>query len=151
MNGIRYDNDEGRYVNDKTHKMPFAKMANYVTYKARREGRECLLVSEHDTSRTYWRCGSQNTSREVQGRVMCHDCGLDDNGDKNGASNIGQRAVGKDVQSPLSTAGAVVAQPVTQVVLKGLDDSEMEPANSHFSGDVGLTFSEGSPRLKSRE
>jgi len=69
---------------------------------------------------------------------------LDDNADKNGASNIGQRAVGKNIQSPLSTAGAVVAQPETQVVLEGTS-GEMEPANS--PDDVGLTLREGSRRL----
>ena len=144
MTGLRFDNDKGRYVNDKTHKMPYAKMANILTYKAHLDGRECLPVNEYDTSVTCWRCGSQNTSREVQGRVECHDCGLDDNGDKNGATNIGKRAVGKNIQSPLSTVGAVVAQPETQVVLKATN-SEMEPANS--PEDVGLTLSEGSPRL----
>jgi putative transposase len=148
MTGIRYDNDEGRYVNDKTHKMPFAKLANLLSYKAHLDGRECLPVKEYDTSRTCWRCGSQNTSREVQGRLECQDCGLDDNADKNGASNIAKRAVGKDIQSPLSTAGAVVAQPETQVVLKGTN-GEMEPANS--PENVGLTLSEGIPRLQSRE
>jgi len=80
-----------------------------------------------------------------QGRVECHDCGLNNNGDKNGATNIVKRAVGKNIQSPLSTVGAVVAQPETQVVLKGIN-GEMEPANS--PSDVGLTLSEGSPRVK---
>jgi putative transposase len=135
-------------VNDKTHKMPFAKLANLLSYKAHLDGRECLPVKEYDTSRTCWRCGSQNTSHEVQGRLECQDCGLDDNPDKNGASNIAKRAVGKDIQSPLSTAGAVVAQPETQVVLKGTN-GEMEPANS--PENVGLTLSEGVPRLQSRE
>jgi putative transposase len=144
MTGLRFDNDKGRYVNDITHKMPYAKMANILTYKAHLDGRECLPVKEYDTSVTCWRCGSQNTSRDVQGRLECHKCGLDDNGDKNGASNIGKRAVGKDITNPLSTVGAVVAQPETQVVLKETN-GEMEPANS--PGDVGLTLSEGSPRL----
>ena len=144
MTGLRFDNDKGRYVNDKTHKMPYAKMANILTYKAHLDGRACLPVGEYDTSVTCWRCGSQNTSRDVQGRVECCDCGLDDNADKNGASNIGKRAVGKDIQSPLSTVGAVVAQPETQVVLEGTN-GEMEPANS--PENVGLTLSEGSPRL----
>jgi putative transposase len=143
MSGLRFDNDEGRYVNDKTHKMPYAKMATILTYKAHLDGRECLPVKEYDTSVTCWRCGSQHTSRDVQGRVECHDCGLDDNGDKNGASNIGKRAVGKNIQSPLSTVGAVVAQPETQVVLEGTN-GEMEPANSPEG--VGLTLSEASPR-----
>ncbi|WP_136717968.1 RNA-guided endonuclease InsQ/TnpB family protein [Halorientalis salina] len=148
MTGIRFDNDKRRYVNDKTHKMPFAKMANFLTYKAHLDGRECLPVEEYDTSVTCWRCGSQNTNREVQGRIKCHSCGLDDNADKNGASNIGQRAVGKTIQSPLSAAGAVVAQPKTQIRLKGPDD-ETESANS--PEDVGLSFSEGSPRVHSWE
>ncbi|MHC3438324.1 RNA-guided endonuclease InsQ/TnpB family protein [Natrialbaceae archaeon A-gly3] len=148
MTGLRFDNDKGRYVNDKTHKMPYAKMANILTYKAHLDGRECIPVDEYNTSVTCWRCGSQNTRREVQGRVECGDCGLDDNADKNGASNIGKRAVGKNIQSPLSTVGAVVAQPETQVRLKGTN-GEIEPTNS--PEDVGLTLSEGSPRLKSWE
>jgi len=80
----------------------------------------------------------------VQGRVECYDCGLDDNGDKNSARSIGKRAVDKTIQSPLSTAGAVVAQPETQVALNGTND-EMDPANS--PDDVGLTLREGSPRV----
>ncbi|QCJ45853.1 RNA-guided endonuclease TnpB family protein [Haloprofundus sp. MHR1] len=144
MTGLRFDNDKGRYVNDKTHKMPFAKTANILTYKAHLDERECIPVKEYDTSVTCWRCGSQNTNREVQGRLECDDCGLEDNADKNGASNIAKRAVGKNIQSPLSTVGAVVAQPKTQVVLTGTN-GEMEPANS--PEDVKLTLREGSSRL----
>jgi hypothetical protein len=98
---------------------------------------------EYDTSVTCWRCGSKNTSREVQRQLECDDCGLDDNADKNGASNIGKRAVSKDIQSPLSTVGAVVAQPETQVRLEGLSGA-IEPANT--PDDVGLALSEGTPR-----
>ena len=75
MTGLRFDNDKRQYVNDKTHKMPYAKMANILTYKSHLDGRECVPVEEYDTSVTCWRCGSQNTSRESQGRVECHDCG----------------------------------------------------------------------------
>ncbi|WP_436928016.1 zinc ribbon domain-containing protein [Halosimplex amylolyticum] len=107
-----------------------------------------MQVKEYDTSRTCWRCGSQNTSRDVQDLVECHECGLEDNADKNGASNIGQRAVGRDIQSPLSTAGAVVAQPETQVRLEG-PAKETELANS--PADVDLTLTEGSPRVHSWE
>ncbi len=146
LTGLRYDNDKGRYVNDKTHQMPYAKLATYLRYKARLAGRECVLVDEADTSRTCWRCGSRATSRESQGLVECGECGLADNADKNGASNIAQRAVGKDITSPLSTAGAAVARPGTRVCVTPVDSDE-EPANSHFTGDVGLTLSGGSPRL----
>jgi putative transposase len=95
MAGLRFDNDKGRYVNDKTHL----------------SGRECIPVKEYDTSRTCWRCGSQNTSREVQNQWECHDRGLEDNGDKNGATNIGKRAVGNNIQRPLSTVGLLWLSP----------------------------------------
>jgi hypothetical protein len=33
LGGIRKDNDERRYVNDKTHKMVFARLLNDIEYK----------------------------------------------------------------------------------------------------------------------
>lgn len=69
---------------------------------------------------------------------------MDDEADANGTSNIGQGAGSKDIQSPLSMAGAVEAQPETQGVFERLN-SEIEPVAS--SEDVGLTLSEGSPRI----
>ena len=33
LGGIRKDNDKGRYLNDKTQKMPFARLLNYIKYK----------------------------------------------------------------------------------------------------------------------
>lgn len=146
LSGLRYDNDKGRYVNDKTHKMPFAKLVKYLQYKARLSGIECLLVDERNTSQVCWRCGSDDTSRGSQGRVTCARCGLEDNADKNGASNIAQRAVGKDITSPLSTAGAAVTRPETRVRLAPVTGSDAEPANSHFTGDVGLILRKESPQ-----
>jgi IS605 OrfB family transposase len=67
MTGLRFDNDNGLYVNDKTHKMPYAKMANILTYKSHLDSRACIPVNEYDTSVTCWQCGSQDTSRGVQG------------------------------------------------------------------------------------
>lgn len=52
LTGIRYDNDTGRYVKDNTHKIPFTNMGNYLTYKARLAGLECLVLNEADTSLT---------------------------------------------------------------------------------------------------
>ena len=67
MTGLRFDNDKGRYVNDKTHKMPYAKMANILTDKSHLDGRECIPVEEYDASVTCWRCGSR--TRIVKCRV----------------------------------------------------------------------------------
>jgi putative transposase len=65
---------------------------------------------------------------------------LDDNADKNGALNIGKRALGK-FSKPLSEAGAVLARPETQVIVPRDD----EPAN--LSVSVGSTPSGGTQRL----
>ena len=139
LGGIRKDNDKGRYVNDKTHKMPFARLLNYIEYKAHDAGIDVQLVDEYDTSKTCNRCACEGV-RETQGRFECPECGLDDNADKNGALNIGKRALGK-FSKPLSEAGAVLAQPETQVIVP----SDDEPAN--LSVSVGSTPSGGTPRL----
>jgi IS605 OrfB family transposase len=103
LGGIRKDNDKGRYVNDKTHKMPFARLLNYIEYKAHGAGIDVRLVDEYDTSKTCNRCACEGV-RETQGQFECPECGLDDNADKNGALNIGKRALGK-FSKPLSERG----------------------------------------------
>nr|WP_267128198.1 IS200/IS605 family accessory protein TnpB-related protein [Natrarchaeobaculum aegyptiacum] len=44
LGGIRKDNDKGWYVNDRTHKMPFARLLNYIEYKAYDAGIEVQLA-----------------------------------------------------------------------------------------------------------
>jgi hypothetical protein len=63
MTGLRFDNDKRRCVTDKTHKMPYAKMANILTYKAHLGGQEweCIPEKESDTSVTCWRCVGRRT------------------------------------------------------------------------------------------
>ncbi len=126
---------QGTDLNDKLHKMPFAKLLSYIEYKAHREGIEVVLVDEAYTSQTCNRCAEEGV-RNTQGRFCCPHCGLDDNADKNGATNIGNRVLGK-FSKPLSDTGAVLTRPETHVVV--------EPENSQDS--VGLTLSEGTPRL----
>jgi len=139
LSGICRDNDKGRYINDKTHKMPFARLLNYIEYKAHSAGIDVVLVEEYDTSKTC-NCWACEGVRETQGRFECPECGLDDNADKNGALNIGKRALG-NFSKPLSEAGAVLAQPKTQVIV----ERDEEPANLPIS--VGSTPSGGIPRL----
>ncbi|WP_347877812.1 transposase [Halobacterium sp. R2-5] len=136
---IRKDNDKGRYINDETHKMPFARLLNYIEYKAHDAGIDVRLVDEYDTSKTCNRRACEGV-RDTRGRFECPECGLDDNAGKNGALHIGKRALGK-FERPLSEAGAVLAQPETQVIV-GRDD---EPAN--LSVSVGSIPSRGTPRL----
>lgn len=134
LGGIREDNNKGQRFNDKLHKMPFAKLLSYIEYKAHRESIEVVLVDESYTSQTCNRC-AQRGDRNTQGRFRCPHCGLDDNADKNGATNIGKRVLGK-FSKPLSDTGAVLAQPETQVVV--------EPENTADS--VELALSEGTAR-----
>ncbi|MDY6788695.1 MAG: transposase [Candidatus Nanohaloarchaea archaeon] len=117
LQGIRNQDSKGRKFNDKLHKFPFSKLRKMIKYKANEKGIQVLDVPEQNTSKTCNRCGSTKTTRKGQGLFKCRECGLEDNADKNGALNIGKRAVGKDVQSPLSTAGAVLAQPITPAVM----------------------------------
>lgn len=117
LGGIREDNDLGRYTNDKVHRFPFAKLLNYVEYKAHEAGIEVLVVDEAYTSQMCNRCAEHGT-RNTQGLFRCEHCGLEDNADKNGALNIAKRALGK-FERPLSDAGAVLAQPITPAAETG--------------------------------
>lgn len=111
LGGLRDDNDRGRYANDKIHRFPFAKLRSFIEYKAHEAGIEVLIVDESYTSQYCNRCGKEG-NRHSQGLFECPSCGLEDNADKNGALNIAKRALGK-FERPLSSAGAVLAQPVT--------------------------------------
>lgn len=135
LGGIREGTDKGRHFNDKLHKMPFAKLLSYIEYKAHREGIEVVLVDEAYTSQICNRCTEKGT-RNTQGRFRCPNCGLDDNADKNGATNIGKRVLGK-FSKPLSETGAALARPGTQVVV--------EPENSQPR--VSLTLCESTSRI----
>jgi putative transposase len=126
LGGIRKDKDKGRYVNDRTYKMPSARLSNYIEYNAHDAGIDVQLVEEHDTSKTCKRCACEGV-RETQGRFECPEWGLDDNADKNGALNVGKRALG-EFSKQLSEAGAVLARPETQVIVR----REGEPANLPF-------------------
>lgn len=117
LKGIRNQDSKGRKFNDKLHKMPFSKLRKMIEYKAKEKGIRVVDVPEQNTSKTCNRCGSQKTSRKGQGLFRCKECGLEDNADKNGALNIGKRALGKSLGTPLSKAGAVLAQPITPAVM----------------------------------
>ena len=64
---------KGRYVNDKTHKMPFARLLNDIEYKAHDAGIDVQLLEEYDTSQTCNRCACEGT-RETQGRFDSLEC-----------------------------------------------------------------------------
>lgn len=106
--GIR-KNGRGRRFNRKLNSWPFWKLRQYITYKANWRGIRVVEVNEAYTSKLCWRCGaSGKRSGDHHGLFECSRCGLKENADRNGAFNIGRRALGQ-----VSEAGAVVSQPVT--------------------------------------
>jgi putative transposase len=138
LGGIREENDKGRHANDKIHRLPFAKLRSFIEYKAHQVGIEVLTVDESYTSQYCNRCAEKG-KRPSQGLFKCPSCGLEDNADKNGALNIAKRALGK-FERPLSSAGAVLAQPITPAAETG-----------ELPAVVGTTPSGGTPRLQSWE
>ena len=78
--------------------------------------------------------GGEKGRRPSRGLFECPNCGLEDNADKNGALTIPKRALGK-FERPLSSAGAVLAQPIPPAAETG----ELPPV-------VGATPSGGPPR-----
>jgi len=106
--GIRR-NRGGRRFNRKLNSWPFWKLRQYIEYKANWRGIAVVEVSEAYTSRQCRRCETIGVrSGRHHGLFECPKCGLKENADRNGAFNIGRRALGQ-----VSKVGAVVSQPVT--------------------------------------
>jgi putative transposase len=102
-------NGKGRRFNRKLNSWPFWKLRQYITYKANWRGIRVIEVNEAYTSQLCWRCGALGKrSGSHHGLFECSRCGLKENADRNGAFNIGRRALGY-----MSKVGAVVSQPVT--------------------------------------
>lgn len=92
LKGIR-EEDKGRRLNRKMASSPIYKLVQYIKYKANWQGIKVMEVSEAWTSQLCWRCGSKGTRHK--GLFKCPNCGLEEDSDKNGATNIGKRALGK--------------------------------------------------------
>jgi putative transposase len=106
--GIRR-NGKGRRFNRKLNSWPFWKLRQYIEYKANWRGIAVVEVNEAYTSQRCWRCGEIGVrSGRHHGLFECPRCGLKENADRNGAFNIGRRALGQ-----VSKVGAVVSQPET--------------------------------------
>ncbi len=111
LKGIRR-NGRSRQFNRKLNSWPFWKLRRYIEYKANWCGIQVVEVSEAYTSQQCWRCGTIGVrSGRHHGLFECPQCSLLENADRNGAFNIGRRALGQ-----VSKVGAVVNQPVTEAL-----------------------------------
>jgi putative transposase len=108
LKGVR-KNGRGRRFNRKLNSWPFWRLRQYIEYKANWRGIRVVEVSEAYTSQRCWRCGAIGIWSGKHHRLFeCPRCGLKENADRNGAFNIGRRALGQ-----VSKVGAVVNQPRT--------------------------------------
>ncbi len=115
LKGIR-KNSRGRRFNRKLNSWAFWKLRQYIEYKANWRGIAVVEVGEARTSQLCWRCGTIGIrSGKHFGLFECPRCGLKENADRNGAFNIGRRALGY-----MSKVGAVVDQPITGALNFGL-------------------------------
>lgn len=93
-----------RHAGRKIHFMPSYKIAEMIRYKAAQEGIPVIETYEGYTSKTCNRCGSEGIRKGPNFR--CPSCGYEDNSDRNGSINIGNR-----VSRYICDIGAVVNQP----------------------------------------
>lgn len=100
--------DKGRCMNRKLHRWPHYKFRQYLKYKAQWNSIAYKEVEEAYTSQLCSRCN--NIGDRNKGLFKCDNCGLEIHSDKNGAQNIGRRALGK-LLKPLSDAGDSVTSP----------------------------------------
>jgi IS605 OrfB family transposase len=107
LKGIR-QRARGKRMNRIVSSMPYYKLTQFIKYKAAWEGVAVLVIPEAYTSKICHRCGSLG-SRPYQGLFLCYSCGLRYSADLNGSRNILKRALGY-----IPSAGAALAQPITQ-------------------------------------
>lgn len=88
LNDIREEIDYGKTVNQRLHAWPFAKLTEFIRYKAEDVGIIVRQESESYTSQTCHACGKvSKSSRKHRGLYAC-DCGYRENADINGAANL---------------------------------------------------------------
>jgi len=107
LKGIR-SRAKGRRMNRIVSNMPYYKLTQFIKYKAAWDSIAVLIIPEAYTSKACHRCGCLG-SRPCQGLFLCHSCGLRYPADLNGSRNILKRAL-----DYMSSAGAALAQPITQ-------------------------------------
>ncbi len=107
LEGIQ-NRDNGKAMNRKLHRWPHYEFRRQLEYKSHWAGIHYVEVDEAYTSQRCSRCGRDGERRS--GLFKCSNCGLEIHSDKNGAHNIGKRALGKFAR-PLFKAGGFVASP----------------------------------------
>ncbi|ERG99637.1 MAG: transposase [Haloquadratum sp. J07HQX50] len=89
--------------------MPHHTLIYYIKYKPRFAGLGVKIVNEYMTGQTCWRCGEKEDTKQVgQHNHVCDECELNDNCDNNGATDIREKGLGKDIQPPATQSRGCV-------------------------------------------
>lgn len=85
---------KGRAQNGRMHRWSFARLFEFVDYKAQMAGVRILKVDPRNTSRKCSKCGdTRKSNRQDQSNFVCQACHHTLNADLNGARNIAQKFV----------------------------------------------------------
>lgn len=105
LDGIRDRVRSSKRFNRMVSSWAFRQLADFITYKAEREGGAVLFVDPRKTSQTCSKCGYESRhNRRTQGTFRCHSCGHEVNADLNAARNIAARGPAAYGQEPPDTA-----------------------------------------------
>lgn len=89
LKGIR-NRARGKRLNRIVSNMPYYRLTQMISYKARWEGILIYTIKENNTSKLCHRCGKEGR-RPTQGLFLCSNCGLEYNADVNSAINLAKR------------------------------------------------------------
>jgi transposase len=126
LTGIRETIDYGSHANQRLHAWPFAKLTDFIRYKASLVGITVETLDESSTSRTCSACGHRKTTPVKGRRFVCLECGCVLHRDLNGARNIYHRAV--NVSPDDGSRGALAVPAVVSWLLSW--HTVCEPASS---------------------
>jgi len=114
-----------RHAGRKIHSMPSFKIAEMIRYKAEQDGVPVIETYEGYTSKTCNRCGSEGIRKGPN--FKCPVCGYEDNSDRNGSINIGNR-----VSRYICDIGASVDMPELEQWNQRFHKPTLEA--THFNG-----------------
>ncbi len=116
LTNIREEIDYGKKVNQRLHAWPFARLTDFIRYKAEDAGITVRRESEAYTSQTCHNCGMiSKSNRKHRGFYTCK-CGYAENADINGAANLFFNTYNV---SPLKRSSGDVTSPALVVRFNG--------------------------------
>ncbi len=95
-----YKGNNKRNLRQKLQKWAYSRIINYIIQSSEEKGIEAIKVNEFGTSKTCSKCGSKDTKRPYANNwslFKCNNCNIMLNADVNGAVNIANSLIGKQV------------------------------------------------------